>query len=175
VVQTNPNAFNGTSPIPPATRRRQHHGGVNYTFSPNLSAYARYEHSYETNGVNPFPTGLILYEGGVTFATTASSARCAASAPCSTTRAWGGGVDPANPNLNLGFFGNSATNGVDLDATYRPELDVLHPFSLHVQATYQDSTFNNVSVGEITINNQNIGPQADAFYNGKTPGQYAEH
>ena len=172
VVQTNPNAFNGTY-----TYASGHEtplnitAGVNYTFSPNLSAYARYEHSYQTNGVNPFPIGLILYEGGVTFADFGVVGTLRGFRTLFDNQSWGGGVDPANPNLNLGFFGNSATNGVDVDATYRPEIDVLHPFSLHVQATYQDSTFNNVSVGEITGSNQNIGAQADAFYNGKTPGR----
>ena len=172
VVQTNPNAFNGTfSHASGHETPLNLTAGVNYTFSPNLSAYARYEHSYQTNGVNPFPIGLILYEAGVTFADYGVVGTLRGFRTLFDNQSWGGGVDPANPNLNLGFFGNSATNGVDLDATYRPEFDVLHPFSLHVQATYQDSTFNNVSVGEITGSNQNIGAQADAFYNGKTPGR----
>ena len=172
VVQTNPNAFNGTFNYTSGHETPLNFTvGVNYTFLPNLSAYARYEHSYQTNGVNPYPIGLILYEGGVTFADYGLVGTIRGFRTLFDNQAWGGGVDPANPNLNLGFFANSTTNGVDLDATYRPEIDVLHPFSLHAQATYQDSTFNSVSTGDITINNQNVGAEADAFYNGKTPGR----
>jgi outer membrane receptor protein involved in Fe transport len=42
---------------------------------------------------------------------------------------------------------------------------------LHAQATYQDSTFNDVSTGTITINNVNVSSEANAFYDGKTPGR----
>jgi len=172
VVQTNPNAFNGTFNYSSGHETPLNFtAGANYTFSPNFSAYARYEHSYQTNGVNPFPIGLILYEGGVTFADYGLIGTVRGFRTLFDNQTWGGGVDPANPNLNLAFFANSSTNGVDLDATWRPEFDVLRPFSLHVQATYQDSTFNNVSLGTTTINNQAVSAAANAFYNGKTPGR----
>ena len=172
VAQTNPNAFNGTYNYSSGHETPLNFTfGANYTFSPNLSAYARYEHSYATNGVNPFPVGLILYEAGATFADYGFVGTLRGFRTLFDNQSFSGGVDPANPNLNVGFFGNSTTNGVDLDATYRPEFEVLHPFSLHVQATYQDSTFNNVSTGAININNQNIGSEANAFYDGKTPGR----
>ena len=172
VVQTNPNAFNGTFNYSSGHQTPLNiTGGVNYTFTPNLSVYARYEHAYETNGVNPFPVGLILYEGGVTFADYGLVGTLRGFRTLFDNQTWSGGVDPADANLDVGFFGNSSTNGVDLDATYRPEFDVLHPFSLHVQATYQDSTFNNVSTGELTGTNQAVNAAANAFYNGKTPGR----
>jgi outer membrane receptor for ferrienterochelin and colicin len=172
VVQTNPNAFNGTFSYSSGHETPFNFTfGANYTFTPNLSAYVRYEHSYETNGVNPFPIGLILYEGGITFADYGVIGTLRGFRTLFDNQSFSGGVDPANANLDVGFFGNSSTNGVDLDATYRPEIEVLHPFSLHAQATYQDSTFNNVSTGELTINNQAIGAAANAFYDGKTPGR----
>ena len=172
VEQTNPNAFNGTFTYSSGHETPLNFtAGVNYTFTPNLSIYGRYEHSYATNGVNPFPVGLILYEGGVTFADYGLVGTVRGFRTLFDNQSFSGGVDPANANLNVGFFGNSTTNGVDLDATYRPEIDVLHPFSLHVEATYQDSTFNNVSTGDLTINNQAVAAAADAFYNGKTPGR----
>ncbi len=85
-------------------------------------------------------------------------------------QSFGGGVDPDNPNLSIGFFGNSTTNGVDFDGIYRPQFEPLTPVSLHVQATYQDPSFNNVSTGDITINGENISAEANAFYNGKVVG-----
>jgi iron complex outermembrane recepter protein len=172
VNQTNPNAFNGTYTYTSGHETPTNYTiGVNYTFAPNLSAYARYERGYQTNGVNPIGTAVILYEAGATFADYGLVGTLRGFRTLFDNQTWTGGVDPANANLDLGFFGNSVTNGVDLDATYRPEIDPLHAFSLHAQATYQNSTFNNVSTGSVTINNQNLGSEADAFYNGKTPGR----
>jgi iron complex outermembrane receptor protein len=113
----------------------------------------------------------VLYEAGVTYANYGLVGTVRGFRTQFDNQTWGGGVDPANPNLNLGFFANSDTNGVDLDATYRPEFEPLHAFSLHAQATYQDPTFSNVSTGTITVNNINISAEANAFYNGKTPGR----
>jgi iron complex outermembrane recepter protein len=172
VVQTNPNAFNGTYSYTSGSENPVNWtAGVNYTVSPNLSAYARYEHGYQTQGVNAHPTGIVLYEAGVTFADYGLIGTIRGFRTQFDNQTWTGGVVPSNPNLDLGFFANSDTNGVDLDATYRPEFEPLHAFSLHAQATYQDSTFNNVSVGTVNINGQNIGSVADAFYNGKTTGR----
>ncbi len=172
VIQVNPNAFNGTftyasgqeTPVSVTA-------GINYTFTPQLSVYARYENGYQTQGQNPKATGITLYEAGVAYSGYGLFGTVRGFRTEFNNQTWGGGVDPANPNLNLGFFGNSDTNGVDVDLTYRPPYEPLKPFSVHVQATYQDSTFNGVSVGEIDVNGVNIGAQAAAFYNGKTPGR----
>jgi len=172
VVQTNPNAFNGTfSYTSGAENPVNWTVGVNYTVSANLSAYARYEKGYQTQGANAHPTGVVLYEAGVTYANYGLVGTLRGFRTQFDNQTWGGGVDPANPNLNLGFFADSDTNGVDLDATYRPEFEPLHAFSLHAQATYQNPTFSNVSTGTITINNVNISAEANAFYDGKTPGR----
>ncbi|MDB6008755.1 MAG: TonB-dependent receptor [Gammaproteobacteria bacterium] len=172
VNQTNPNAFNGTFNYSSGSENPVNWtAGLNYTLSPNLSAYARYEKGYQTQGLNPHPTGIVLYEAGVTFADYGLVGTLRGFRTQFDNQTWGGGVDPANPNLNLGFFGNSDGNGVDLDATYRPEFEPLHAFSLHAQATYQDPTFSNVSTGATNIVNTIVAQEADAFYNGKTPGR----
>ena len=172
VVQTNPNAFNGTYSYSSGHETPIHYtAGVNYTLAPNLSVYGRYEHAYQTQGLNPQAAGVILYEAGVTFADYGLIGTVRAFRTQFDHQTWGGGVDPANPNLNLGFFANSDTNGVDVDATYRPTFEPLQAFAVHAQATYQDPTFNHVSTGTITINNVDISSEANAFYNGKTPGR----
>src|SRR6266702_8383174 len=154
VNQTNPNAFNGTFNYSSGSENPVNWtAGLNYTLSANLSAYARYEKGYQTQGLNPHPTGIVLYEAGVTFANYGLVGTLRGFRTQFDNQTWGGGVDPANPNLNLGFFGNSDGNGVDIDATYRPEFEPLHAFSLHAQATYQDPTFSNVSTGATNIVN----------------------
>ncbi|HEV2700275.1 MAG TPA: TonB-dependent receptor [Steroidobacteraceae bacterium] len=172
VNQTNPNAFDGTYSYASGHETPFNYtAGLNYTLTSDLSVYGRYERAYETQGLNQFPTAITLYEAGVTASGYGFTGTLRGFRTQFNNQTWGGGVDPANPNLNLGFFGNSDTNGVDLDATYRPIFEPLHDFAVHAQATYQDSTFNNVSVGTITINNVNVASEADAFYNGKTPGR----
>lgn len=172
VNQANPNAFNGTYSYSDGSENPVNWtAGVNYTFSPVLSAYARYEKGYQTNGLNPHPTQIVLYEAGVTYSNYGLVGTLRGFRTEFDNTSFGGGVDPANPNLNLGFFGNSNGNGVDLDATYRPELEPLHAFSLHAQATYQDPTFSNVSTGATNAVNAIVAQEANAFYTSKTPGR----
>jgi iron complex outermembrane receptor protein len=172
VNQTNPNAFNGTFSYAEGHETPTNYTfGVNYTLASNLSVYGRYERGYSTQGLNPEATAVILYEAGVTYGDYGLIGTLRGFRTLFDNQSFGGGVDPANPNLDLGFFGNSTTNGVDLDATYRPLFEPVRAFSLHAQATYQDSKFNNVSTGNITINGQDLTAEANAFYNGKTPGR----
>ncbi len=172
IVQVNPNAFNGTYSYAEGTEDPVNYTfGANYTVSSNLSVYARYARSFQTRGVNPDPTGLTLYEGGVTYT---------GHGVLGTVRGFrtefddlqsGGGVVVDNPNLSQGFFADSDTNGVDLDVFYRPNMERLHDFTIHGQLTYQKTEFSNVQTGVININGQNITSQVNAFYNGKTPGR----
>jgi outer membrane receptor protein involved in Fe transport len=143
--------------------------GANYTIRPNLSVYARYADGYQTNGENAQATEIKLYEAGVTYAGYGFLGTIRGFHTAFNNQSWGGGVVPGNPDLNQGFFANSITNGFDLDVTYRPTYEPLRPFSVHGQLTYQDSTFNNVTTGVITVGGQNISQQVDAFYNGKRP------
>jgi outer membrane receptor protein involved in Fe transport len=46
----------------------------------------------------------------------------------------------------------------------------LKAFSVHGQLTLQDPSFSNVRTGFINVAGQNLSPQVNAFYNGKTPG-----
>ena len=170
LVQVNPNAFNGTYGYYSGSENPLNWTlGLNYTITPQLSVYARYADSYQTQGASAEPTELRLYEAGVTYAGYGFLGTVRPFHTAFNNQSWGGGVDPANPNLNQGFFANSDTNGVDLDVTYRPTWQSLHAFSIHGQLTYQESTFSNVSTGVITAGGVNISQQVDAFYNGKVP------
>ena len=172
VVQVNPNAFNGTYATYSGSENPLNWTiGANYVFTPALSIYARYERGYETQGSNPKATEIVLYEGGVTYAGHGLVGTLRAFRTEFNNQSFGGGVDLSDPNLNQGFFANSDTNGIDLDATYRPIYEPLHPLSIHVQATFQDPKFSNVSTGLITANGQNISSQVNAFYDGLTPGR----
>jgi outer membrane receptor protein involved in Fe transport len=170
VVQTNANAFNGTfTPSSGQETPLNYTVGVNYTILSNLSVYGRYADAYQTEGENTHAAEIKLYEAGVTYAGFGAIGTVRGFRTIFDNQSFGGGVDPANVNLNQGFFANSDTNGVDVDVTYRPTFEVLHAFSVHGQLTYQKSTFNNVSTGVITINGQNISSQVATFYDGKTP------
>lgn len=172
VVQTNPNTFNGTySHASGSEHPLNYTFGANYVLANNLSVYARFARAYQTEGLNRKATALILKEVGVTFADYGFLGTVRLFRTEFNDQAWGGGVDPANPNLRVGFFGNSDTNGVNVDVHYRPYFGPLQAFAVRAQATYQDPAFNNVSTGNITVNGLNISSEANAFYNGKTPGR----
>ena len=172
LVRTNPNAFNGTYSTSSGSEHPVNYTvGVNYVFSPAFSAYGRFAHSYQTQGVNPKATGLTLYEAGVTYSGHGLLGTVRAFRTEFNNLSSGGGVIPDNPNFQHGFFADSNTNGVDVDAFYRPTFDALRAFSVHAQLTYQKTKFSNVRTGVIDINGQDISSQVDAFYNGKTPGR----
>lgn len=172
VTQVNPNAFNGTFNTSKGSESPVNvTAGINYTLASNLSVYGRYEHAYQTQGTNAQATAVTLYEAGVTYSDYGLTGTVRGFRTEFKNQNWGGGVDPSNPNLNQGFFGDSNTSGVDIDATYRPTLEALKAFSLHGQATIQDPTFANVTTGVITAGGQNISQQVNAFYDGKTPGR----
>ncbi len=174
VVRTNPNAFDGTFTTASGSENPVNYTfGANYVFSPKLSVYVRYAKSFQTNGLNPDAIGLKLYEGGVTFSDYGVLGTVRGFRTEFDNQSFGGGVDPADPNLNTGFFANSDTNGVDVDVLYRPRFgsDLLRDFSVHGQFTYQDSQFSDVSTGLILSNGQNVSQKANAFYDGKRPGR----
>ncbi|MEA1673101.1 TonB-dependent receptor [Nitrospirillum sp. BR 11163] len=172
IVQVNPNAFNGTYSYTSGHELPVHvTAGVNYTIAQNLSVYARYARAYQTQGTNPQAAALSLYEGGVTYSDYGLTGTVRGFRTEFKNQTWGGGVNPADPNLNQGFFADSETNGVDVDLYYRPQYEPLSAFGVHAQATYQDPTFSNVKVGFIDVNGTNIAPQVAAFYNGKIPGR----
>ncbi|WP_216838981.1 TonB-dependent receptor [Caulobacter sp. S45] len=169
IIPNNPNAFDGTYTKTSGSENPVNFTvGANYTITSRLSVYARYADSYQTQGVNTKATGLKLYEGGVTFSELGFFGTVRGFRTEFDNTSFGGGVDPANANLNLGFFADLIANGMDLDVTYRPTYEPLHGLSIQTQATYQTSTFSNVNLGVITSGGQNVAQQAAAFYNGKT-------
>ncbi len=168
IIATNPNAFNGTfTEVSGSANPINFTVGANYTISSHLSVYGRYADSYQTQGVNK-ATGLKLYEAGLTFSQWGVFGSVRGFRTEFNNTSFGGGVDPTNPNLTQGFFADSDTNGMELDVLYRPQYEPLHPFSIHAQATYQDTAFSNVTTGVITAGGQNISQQVNSFYNGKT-------
>jgi iron complex outermembrane receptor protein len=172
IVRINPNAFNGTYSVSEGSENPINYTvGANYVFSPALSLYARYAHSYQTQGVNPKATGLTLYEAGLTYSGYGLLGTARVFRTQFNNLSSGGGVVPDNPNLSQGFFADTRTNGIDVDAFYRPTYQPLSAFSIHGQVTYQKTKFTNVRTGVIDINGQDISSQVDAFYNGKTPGR----
>jgi iron complex outermembrane receptor protein len=91
--------------------------GVNYTVSPNLSVYGRYERGYQTQGVNPHATALILYEAGVTFGDYGLIGTLRGFRTLFDNQSFGGGVDPANPTWTWDF---SATRPPTASTWMRP-------------------------------------------------------
>ncbi len=171
IVQTNPNAFNGTYSVALGHQDPINYTvGANYTISSRLSVYARYAKAYQTNGFNP-PTGIALYEAGVTYSNYGLNGSIRGFRTEYSNYNSGGGVIPDNPNFQHGFQADVITNGVDVDAFYRPTFDPLRPFSVHAQFTYQDPKLSNVFLTEIDVNGQNISPQIASYYNGLRPGR----
>lgn len=174
IVQINPNTFDGTYTTASGSENPVNYTfGANYVFSPKLSVYLRYAKSYQTNGLNPDAIGITLYEGGVTFSDYGFFGTVRGFRTEFADQSFGGGIDPNNANNNTGFFGDSNTNGVDVDVLYRPQfgIDWLHQFSVHGQVTYQDPKFSNVSTGIILSNGQNVSQEVNSFYDGKRPGR----
>jgi iron complex outermembrane recepter protein len=170
LVTVNPNAFNGTYTAYSGSENPLNWTvGLNYTVTKQLSVYARYADSYQTQGASLEPSELRLWEAGVTYAGYGFIGTVRPFRTEFVNEAWGAGVDPQNANLNEGFFANSDTNGVDLDLTYRPTWQPLHAFSIHGQLTYQESTFNNAHTGVITAGGVNVSQQVATFYDGKVP------
>ena len=172
IVQVNPNAFNGTYNYGEGSEDPVNWTiGANYTVTPAFSVYVRYADSYQTQNTNPDPTELKLYEGGFTYGGHGLLATVRGFRTEFNNQQFGGGVDPNDANLNLAFFADSITNGVDVDAVYRPSFEAypwLHAFSIHGQMTYQDSSFSNVSLGTTDATGGITSSAASDFYNGKT-------
>jgi iron complex outermembrane recepter protein len=168
--QVNPSAFNGTYVYDSGSETPLNWTvGVNYTITPQLSVYARYADSYQTNGANPKAIGIRFYEAGVTYAGYGFLGTVRPFHTAFNNQQFGAGQLPGDLNLTQGFFANSDTNGVDLDLTYRPTWQSLHAFSIHGELTYQESTFNNVSLGAITGTGVGIDQAYATEYDGKIP------
>ena len=132
--------------------------GVNYTLTDNFALYARGAHGFQTNGGDTGgthePTGLTLYEGGVRF----QSKILAASVIGFRTEIKNLSyqiIDPDNQANQTNALADSKTNGVQVDADFRP----VSFFSLNVIGVYQDPKLTNLVFSS---------PIAGS-YNGNTP------
>jgi iron complex outermembrane recepter protein len=143
--------------------------GANYTITDYLSVYARHANGNQTNGGNNLsaPTRIILSEAGVRFGGYGLIASVTYFHTIFNNQNYGF-TNPDNPAVTGSFSANSTTNGVDVDATYRPPFDPVRGFALRVEATYQKPTLSNVFIGDL-INGQVVNSAAASQYNGNVP------
>jgi len=140
VIRNVGSTFNGNFAITERTRSRVAWTvGANYLFTPNLSVYARYADSFQTNGVNPF-SSIVLYEAGVRF-----KYRNVVNASVTVFRTdfkdqFFQFIDPSDPTRQTNFQADLATTGVEIDANFRP----VDWFSVDFTAVFQDPTLNNL-------------------------------
>jgi len=85
-----------------------------------------------------------------------------------------GFTDPNNPAVTGSFAANSTTNGVDIDAVYRPQFDVFRAFSIVLNYTYQRPKLSDVFIGQI-VNGLTVNSAAAAQYNGNVPQRTPQH
>jgi iron complex outermembrane receptor protein len=140
--------------------------GVNYTITPNMSAYARYENGNQTNGGNNLspPARVELSEigfryGGYGFVGAINYFHTIFN---NSSEAY---VQPNDLAVQGSLLADVKINGVGFDGTYRPTFDPLTAFSIRVNATYQKPKLSNVFLGEF-INGENVNSAAAAEYDG---------
>ena len=145
--------------------------GVNYTLSPSTVGLRSLRARLPDSGGQPEGTAVILSEAGVTYSGFGFAGTVRGFRTLFDNQSCGGGVDPANPNLNLGFFGNSDHQRHRFRWHLPAAARSVAPVRTARAGDIPGPEFNNVSTGTITINNVNVSAQANAFYNGKTPGR----
>jgi iron complex outermembrane receptor protein len=145
--------------------------GANYTLTPALSVYARYAFGNQTNGGNnlSIPTRIILSEGGVRYGGYGVTASLTYFHTIFNNQSYGY-VQPNDLAVQGNFQANSTTNGVDLDATYRPTFEPFQAFSLNVKATYQKPKLADVFLGQL-VNGLPVNTAAATQYDGNVPGR----
>ncbi len=175
LLQVNPNAFNGTYSVNAGYAENPINvtAGVNYTANSHLSVYARYAHSYQTNGNNSNgATAITLWEAGVTYAGNGLVATVRPFHTGFNNQSFNGLILDAGTSTSESFVANIKTNGVDLDLFYRPTTGMLHAFSIRGQATFQDPKYSGACIGSITngvLSNCAAFPAADGLRPGRTP------
>jgi outer membrane receptor protein involved in Fe transport len=151
--------FNGTYAHSKATYHDwAYTAGINYELTDNISLYARGARGFQTNGGDTGgthePTDLTLYEGGVRFQAHGLSASVIGFRTIFKNQSYQF-VDPNDPTNAANALANNKTNGVQVDATWRP----IHFFSLDVQGVYQDPKLSNLRFNGV----------AQPQYSGNTP------
>jgi iron complex outermembrane recepter protein len=145
--------------------------GANYTLTPSLSFYARHAFGNQTNGGNnlSIPTRITLSEAGVRYGGYGLIASLTYFHTIFNNQNYGF-VQPTDLAVQGSFQANSITNGVDLDATYRPAFDLFNAFSLNVKATYQKPKLSDVFLGEL-VAGLTVNSAAATQYDGNVPGR----
>jgi outer membrane receptor protein involved in Fe transport len=117
--------------------------GANYELTDNISLYVRGARGFQTNGGDTGgthkPTDLTLYEGGVRFQGHGLTASVVGFRTIFKNQSYQF-INPDNPLVASNALANNKTNGVQVDATWRP----IHVFSLDVEGVYQDPKLNNL-------------------------------
>ncbi|MBY0284521.1 MAG: TonB-dependent receptor [Sphingomonas sp.] len=145
VVPTVGSTFNGTFTVTRRTNSRVAWTiGANYLLTDNLSLYARYANSFQTNGVNPI-TGVELYEAGVRY-----KYRRLLNASVTVFRTnfrdqFYNFIDPLNPTIQTTFLADLGTTGVEVDALIRP----VDWFSIDFFGVFQGPTLNNLRLNGV--------------------------
>ena len=128
--------------------------GANYQIVNNFAVYARYADGFQTNGVFPV-TGVELYEAGIRFrghglAATVTYFHTNFNSDFYQFR------NAIDFTLNQEFQADLQTDGVEIEATYKP----VRFFELNFQGVFQEPTLSNLRLSGV--------PQTTG-YNGNTP------
>jgi iron complex outermembrane recepter protein len=175
LLQVNPNAFNGTYTVNSGYAENPLNitAGVNYTANSHLSLYGRYAHSYQTNGNNSNgATAITLWEAGITYANHGFVGSVRPFRTVFKNQSFNGLILDAGTSTSENFIANIATNGVDLDLSYRPTIAALHAFQIRGQATFQDPKYTSACIGSISngiVSNCAPFAAADGLTPGRTP------
>ena len=133
-------------------------GGINYTLTRQFSVYVRGAYGFQTNGGDTggthAPTGLTLYEGGVRFQSHVLDASVVGFRTQINALSYQI-INPNNPAIQTNALANSRTNGVQIDADFKP----VRFFDLNVIGVYQDPTLTNLTFSAPIAGN----------YDGNTP------
>lgn len=132
--------------------------GVNYELTNHVSLYLRGAKGFQTNGGDTGgthkPTELTLYEGGVRFRTKMFNASLVGFRTIFKNQSYQF-IDPANPAQAANALADNKTNGVQLDAEFRPASF----FSITATGVYQDPKLSNLRFDGV----------AQPQYEGNTP------
>ena len=117
--------------------------GVNYELTRNLSLYVRGARGFQTNGGDTGgvhkPTDLTLYEGGVRFQMRGLTASLVGFRTIFKNQSYQF-IDPNDPANAANALANNKTNGIQLDAEWRP----VRFFSITATGVYQDPKLHNL-------------------------------
>ncbi|MDP9011943.1 MAG: TonB-dependent receptor [Pseudomonadota bacterium] len=145
--------------------------GANYALTSNLSIYGRHANGNQTNSGNNLskPARVVLSEAGARYGGygVLASATVFRTLFLKQNYAY---IQPDDPAVSGSFQADSTTNGIELDATYRPTFEPMRDFSIDIKGTYQKPKLSNVFLGE-QINGVTVNSAAASQYDGKVPGR----